>query len=173
VIPEQSSSLLMETVAFLNGGMRMSQRPRSSRPAFPPSGGPQPVLPAAEAMSSGVRRLGRAPAGRSRTQGSDPSTEPDDPWVHPEEPSVRLNSRDSRPGDPEATPKCKVGELFRSAEQWWPGPASVDVTRYIGPKADRIPGHRRHRTTRSLQPPFLTSTDAVNRCFFGVYYREA
>jgi hypothetical protein len=37
VIPEQSSSLLMEMVAFLNGGMRMSQRPRSSRPAFPPA----------------------------------------------------------------------------------------------------------------------------------------
>lgn len=46
---EQSSSLLMETVAFLNDGMRMSQRPRSSRPVFP-GGGPPSLLPAAEAV---------------------------------------------------------------------------------------------------------------------------
>jgi hypothetical protein len=39
MITEQSSSLLLETVAFLNDGMRMSQHARSSRPAFPPAEG--------------------------------------------------------------------------------------------------------------------------------------
>jgi hypothetical protein len=43
-----------------------------------------------------LRRPGRRPAGRSRTQGSTPTVTPTDPWVPVDKPSDRLNPREPR-----------------------------------------------------------------------------
>jgi hypothetical protein len=47
------------------------------------------------------------------------------------------------------------------------------VIQSIGPEADRTFGHRHHRTTPPQPSCLMTCTDAVDRCFFAAYYREA
>jgi hypothetical protein len=77
VIPEQFSSS-RETLAFLNGGMRMSQRPRLSRPAFPrqmSAAGARRV----RGRVVGCRARGLTPARRPRTQVSTPDPDTDRP----------------------------------------------------------------------------------------------
>jgi hypothetical protein len=81
----------METIAFLNDGMRMSQHPRSSRPAFPPaeahsrhSPPPRPCHPDC-GVPDEYRQVDHEP------QGSTSALTPTDPWVPVDEPSDRLN----------------------------------------------------------------------------------